>query len=444
VSSFAVLLLCYDLDHFIDMPFLSHLFKFRVKSYKKEYVACPKAQKPMYSKLIYDQICSMDPPGRFLKQDSTTKLWHSIGKKKAIDKTRQALREGAPELLKAAEGGEDKEDSAPAATSGAGEQVIDGVCSLKDFTSNNNLFRSNPNRPGHLRFMSDVSIDSILSLGDFRMGEHHGDTLGHTRDRSILNSSWPEAAGGQSSQAAAAVSAPAGNILNHSQAYSHDELNSFLRIAQMQMIQQHINEWQQLCNTQGMLQNTEHTNTQFQLQALNLQLNLQNAWNQPYQQMQNPAAGTAQSAISSGNSANPDLNSISQNTSVNTDAHTAPVSLTAPNTQPQESTRNALASIQDFNALLAAIQNNRSGGAVGTSSRNSNADQSGGASGTVPNELYQQLQSQLAYQQFQNQLGSPQQQLEEKVSTNSVHPLSNFSQDSVSEAQRHSATPKAA
>ena len=42
----------------------------------------------------------MDPPGRFLKQDPATKLWLDIGDKKSLDKTRQALREGAPELLK--------------------------------------------------------------------------------------------------------------------------------------------------------------------------------------------------------------------------------------------------------------------------------------------------------------------------------------------------------
>ncbi len=46
----------------------------------------------------------MNPPGRFLKQDPKTKLWSDVGEKKALDKTRQALREGAPELLKELEG----------------------------------------------------------------------------------------------------------------------------------------------------------------------------------------------------------------------------------------------------------------------------------------------------------------------------------------------------
>jgi hypothetical protein len=64
-----------------------------------------KAQKAIYSKIIYDEIRAMAPPGRFLKQDPKTKLWSDIGEKKALDKTRQALREGAPDMLKGMGGG---------------------------------------------------------------------------------------------------------------------------------------------------------------------------------------------------------------------------------------------------------------------------------------------------------------------------------------------------
>lgn len=42
----------------------------------------------------------MDPPGRFLKQDPVTKKWSDIGKKAALAKIRQALREGAPEIIR--------------------------------------------------------------------------------------------------------------------------------------------------------------------------------------------------------------------------------------------------------------------------------------------------------------------------------------------------------
>ena len=50
--------------------------------------------------MIVDEIQARNPPGRFLKQEASTKLWYDIGEKKALDKTRQALREGAPELMK--------------------------------------------------------------------------------------------------------------------------------------------------------------------------------------------------------------------------------------------------------------------------------------------------------------------------------------------------------
>jgi len=75
-------------------------FRSLVQKQKAAYVNCSKQQKGKFSQLIVDQIRSQNPPGRFLKQDSETKLWNDIGEKKALDKTRQALREGAPELLK--------------------------------------------------------------------------------------------------------------------------------------------------------------------------------------------------------------------------------------------------------------------------------------------------------------------------------------------------------
>ncbi|KAL7536687.1 hypothetical protein ACHAXR_007335 [Thalassiosira sp. AJA248-18] len=80
-------------------------FRKLVKQHKETYVACPKDKKAIYSKIIYDEIRAMTPPGRFLKQDSKTKLWSDIGKKKALYKTRQALREGAPEIRKVMETG---------------------------------------------------------------------------------------------------------------------------------------------------------------------------------------------------------------------------------------------------------------------------------------------------------------------------------------------------
>ncbi|KAG7338311.1 hypothetical protein IV203_004709 [Nitzschia inconspicua] len=65
--------------------------------------------------LVRDHKVDTESPGRFLKQDHSSKLWYDIGEKKALDKTRQALREGAPDLMKelSGESGEDTDDDEP-------------------------------------------------------------------------------------------------------------------------------------------------------------------------------------------------------------------------------------------------------------------------------------------------------------------------------------------
>mmetsp|Transcript_23109 Transcript_23109/g.54625 ORF Transcript_23109/g.54625 Transcript_23109/m.54625 type:complete len:1089 (+) Transcript_23109:289-3555(+) len=71
-------------------------FRSLVRHHKLAYVRCPKPQKEQFSKLIVSTVRDREPPGRFLKQNSQTKTWYNIGTQKALDKTRQALREGAP------------------------------------------------------------------------------------------------------------------------------------------------------------------------------------------------------------------------------------------------------------------------------------------------------------------------------------------------------------
>ena len=88
-------------------------FRELVRQHKVAYVACPKARKGKFSRMIVDEIGRRVPPGRFLKQDNDTKLWYDIGDKKALDKTRQALREGAPDLLKDMSPDDDEEDLEP-------------------------------------------------------------------------------------------------------------------------------------------------------------------------------------------------------------------------------------------------------------------------------------------------------------------------------------------
>lgn len=52
------------------------------------------------SRSIVHAVRSLDPPGRFLDKDPMTLLWHDIGHKKAVEKTSQALRDGAAILRK--------------------------------------------------------------------------------------------------------------------------------------------------------------------------------------------------------------------------------------------------------------------------------------------------------------------------------------------------------
>jgi hypothetical protein len=97
--------------NFVNYHAGNEFFRSLVRKHKVAYVACPKPQKGRFSRLIVDEIRNRDPPGRFLKQDPDTKLWVEIPDKKALDKTRQALREGAPDLLKELKDSDDDDSS---------------------------------------------------------------------------------------------------------------------------------------------------------------------------------------------------------------------------------------------------------------------------------------------------------------------------------------------
>jgi hypothetical protein len=110
-------------------------FRSLVRKHKVEYVKCPKPQKGKFSKLIYEEVKDRNPPGRFLKQDASSKLWYDIGEKKALDKTRQALREGAPELMKDLSGdsAEDTDDEPVIARKKVRKNVCPTVRVLLEF-----------------------------------------------------------------------------------------------------------------------------------------------------------------------------------------------------------------------------------------------------------------------------------------------------------------------
>lgn len=79
-------------------------FRTLVRYLKNEYVIASKSDKPVFAKLMFQQIRSLKPPGRFLK-NSEDGLWEEIDEKKAMDKTRQALREDSDRIKREIDGG---------------------------------------------------------------------------------------------------------------------------------------------------------------------------------------------------------------------------------------------------------------------------------------------------------------------------------------------------
>ena len=185
----------------------------------------------------------MQPPGRFLKQDPETKLWSDIGKKKALDKTRQALREGAPDMLKELGDGEDDEGK-------DGAKLKSGPSKSK---------RRREDNPLNSSFMSNVSI------GSFSVDAVPSPDL-------------------FSNQAQGIPAGAFGGMLNNLQNNQGVDANQLLMNAQMQLIQQQMQQmqqWQQLANMQNSLPNQgNQLDVNAQLQLLNLQLQAQIAQQQ--------------------------------------------------------------------------------------------------------------------------------------------------------------------
>ena len=59
------------------------------------YVSSSKRDKMAISRSIVEAVRARKPSGRFLEKDVDRNLWFDIGDKKAIEKTSQALRDGA-------------------------------------------------------------------------------------------------------------------------------------------------------------------------------------------------------------------------------------------------------------------------------------------------------------------------------------------------------------
>ena len=70
-------------------------------SVQDSYVTSTKKQKMGISRSIVDKVrTELCPPGRFLEKNAETGLWHEVEDRRALEKTAQALRDGAAPLRK--------------------------------------------------------------------------------------------------------------------------------------------------------------------------------------------------------------------------------------------------------------------------------------------------------------------------------------------------------
>lgn len=75
-------------------------FRTFVAAFKRRYVGGGIAVKREVTKHVLSLIRSLDPPGRFLKQNPLTDAWEELDEETSFKKTSQALREKAPALRK--------------------------------------------------------------------------------------------------------------------------------------------------------------------------------------------------------------------------------------------------------------------------------------------------------------------------------------------------------
>jgi hypothetical protein len=75
--------------------------RYLINEVKESYLMSPKKDKKKFANDVLNKIKAQTPPGRFLRTDDKSSLWYEIpdeGRKGALEKIRQSLREKASEL----------------------------------------------------------------------------------------------------------------------------------------------------------------------------------------------------------------------------------------------------------------------------------------------------------------------------------------------------------
>ncbi|KAL3800454.1 hypothetical protein HJC23_011691 [Cyclotella cryptica] len=236
----------------------------------------------MYSKLIYSEIRAMDPPGRFLKQDPKTMLWSDIGKKKALLKTRQALREGARELLEELDADGRRDESSHSDVSLTVQK--DGIVGPESvMAKSSEPSKSNQSsRKRNMHFMADVSLessgsDSLLSLPliSVRNDKHRKCNTTAPNQVKVMLTNADEAVEG---------------IPSSINVYGQNEAKNPIIARETLTLHDNVHGDNRLYNFHTLAQNSQSMNSQSQLNTPNALLQLQNACNETFFQASNHAS----------------------------------------------------------------------------------------------------------------------------------------------------------
>jgi len=77
----------------------NQFFRELIRKHKKDFLASSFHERKRFPQMIVDEIKSGNPPRRFMRQETKTKLWHEVSLKDALIKARQALRGDSHILL---------------------------------------------------------------------------------------------------------------------------------------------------------------------------------------------------------------------------------------------------------------------------------------------------------------------------------------------------------
>lgn len=70
-------------------------FRSLVGKNREDYASAKRSEKTLIASKIVQTIGNLEPKGRFLKYFKSSKCWHTVPQQKAVEKSSQALREGA-------------------------------------------------------------------------------------------------------------------------------------------------------------------------------------------------------------------------------------------------------------------------------------------------------------------------------------------------------------